>query len=60
MEARFLGPDITTSMHLIHLHDDLKDAGGAVVVPKQWYDITSLRLNRTFSSLRSRQVGHGS
>lgn len=60
MESRFIGPSITTSMHLVHLHADIKDAGGAVAVPAAWYDITSIRLNRTFSALRSRKVGHGS
>lgn len=60
LESRFIGPSITTSMHLVHLHDDILDPGGAVSVPKAWYDITSIRLNRTLSALRSRKVGHGS
>jgi hypothetical protein len=62
----FIGPAITTSAHMINLHELLPatrpHTGPEPLpeVPATWYDVTSIRLNTTISSLRSRKVNVGS
>lgn len=58
--ARFVGPAITTSMHLVHLHEALPALNNRPAIPATWYDITSARLNTTLSMLRRRRMGVGS
>lgn len=58
--SRFVGPSITTSMHLVHLHEALPALNNRPAVPAMWYDITSARLNTTLSMLRRRRQGVGS
>lgn len=62
----FIGPAITTNAHLINLHELLpstrphKGDEPLPEVPATWYDVTSIRLNTTLSSLKSRKVNVGS
>jgi hypothetical protein len=60
LAERFIGPSITTSMHLVHLHKDIPATEGHPLIPATWYDITSLRVNNTVSALKSRKIGSGS
>lgn len=60
MAERFMGPSITTSMHLVHLHALLPAFGTRPEIPATWYDITSIRVSSITSSLRRRKVGVGS
>ena len=59
LQTRFIGPAITTSMHLVHLHEALPAGTNRPAVPATWYDITSIRLNTALSALRRRRQGVG-
>lgn len=66
MADRFIGPSITTSMHLINLHGLLppraatEDSPARPAIEPTWYDVTSIRMNTALSFLRSRKAGVGS
>jgi hypothetical protein len=60
LSERFIGPAITTSMHLVHAHKAMPALGNRPALPAMWYDITSLRLNTSLSAVRSRRQGSGS
>lgn len=58
--SRFMEGPLFGTMRLVHLHGPLAPLGARPAVPATWYDITSVRLNTSLSSLRRRKVGVGS
>lgn len=58
---RFInGGGLFDSLTLVHAHAELAAHGTRPLIPASWYDITSIRLNKSMSSLRRRKVGVGS
>lgn len=60
LESRYIGQDVTHSMILCHVHKAKPATAKRPALPAMWYDITSVRLNATLSSVRSRRQGNGS
>jgi hypothetical protein len=57
---RFIGNAITTDLQLCHAHKAMPANGDRPALPASWYDVTSVRLNTSVSSLKRRKAGVGS
>jgi len=60
LATRFIGSDLTLPVRLVHAHDTLPAKGARPLVPRQWYDVTSIRVSSLVSSIRRRKAGVGS
>lgn len=62
LASRFInGGGLFDTLTLVHAHKRLPAFGSRLTaIPASWYDISSIRLNKSLSSLRRRKVGVGS
>ena len=66
LQDNFIGSAVGHDLHLVNAHGIIPQVGspdvgtGHAELPRQWYDVVSLRLNTQVTMLRSRKAGVGS